>query len=56
MTKLTCTIFIYSDKSNFFHQFFYKLFFMYRKMSNNSSAKFYRDNKGRLQEKSPCKI
>ena len=36
---------------NFFINFFYEIFFTYMKMSKNSSAKYYKDNKERLQKR-----
>ena len=36
---------------NSFYIYFYKFFFIYIKMSKNSSAKYYQENKERLQKK-----
>ena len=38
---------------NFFINFFYEIFFTYMKMSKNSSAKYYKGNKERLQKNAP---
>ena len=54
MIKLTFSIFIYSNKTNFFYQFFKILSFIYVKMPRDSWAKYYQNNKERLQ-KSPWK-
>ena len=50
MIKLTCSIFMSSNKSNFCIIFFI-FFFIYIKMSEESSAKYYQDNKESLQKK-----
>ena len=38
------------NKKFFFFFFFYNLFFICIKISNDSSAKYYKDNKERLQK------
>ena len=51
MMKLTCSILMPSN--NFFYNFFYIyiFFFTYIKIPKDSSAKYYRNNKIRLQKK-----
>ena len=52
MIKLTCSIFIPSNKSIFFNYFFFINFFSnIKKIFKDSSAKYYEDNKERLQKK-----
>ena len=51
MIKLTFSIFIYSNKTNFFYQLFKILSFIYVKMPRDSWAKYYQNNKERLQKK-----
>ena len=47
MIKLNCSIFISSNS-------FFIFCFTYVKMSKNSSAKYYQENKERLQKKKVC--
>ena len=51
MIKLTYSFFMSSNKQKIFMIFFfYNLFFICIKISNDSSAKYYKDNKERLQK------
>ena len=43
--------FLSPNFNNFFYKFFYKFFFIYIKMSKTLSAKYYQENKERLQKK-----
>ena len=51
MIKLTFSIFISSNKSIFLLISLFKFFFVYIKISKDSSTRYYPDNKERLQEK-----
>ena len=49
--KVTSSIFMSSNKPNFFISFFFDFLFVYIKVSKDSSVKNYQNNKESLQKK-----